>query len=131
MTGFRIPTHKYGTAKRTEYNGVVYSSRYESQCAYELDLRMAAKEVESWENQVKIPLVVSGFEVGVYVIDFVAKRRDGVTEYIEAKGYAGDTREWRLKWNILRAMMANAKDTELIVLWQDGMMRPMKPLKKI
>ena len=42
---FQTPKHKYGTAKKTEYNGVVYSSKFEAQCAIDLDMRMAAGDV--------------------------------------------------------------------------------------
>jgi len=47
---FQTPKHKYGTAKKTEYNGVVYSSKFEAQCAIDLDMRMAAGDVLSWEG---------------------------------------------------------------------------------
>lgn len=113
------PTHKYGTAKKTEYNGIMYASKFEAKCAAELDFRLAAGEIKSWEDQVAIKLVVNGYEIGTYNLDFRAHRTDGITELIEAKGKAGDTPLWRLKWKILQAMMAERKDVRLIILWQE------------
>lgn len=112
------PIHKYGTAKKTEYNGTVYSSNYEAKCAADLDYRLAAGEIKSWESQVAVKLIVNGYDVGTYNLDFKAERTDGITELIEAKGKAGDTPLWRLKWKILQAMMAEREDVRLIILWQ-------------
>lgn len=133
--------HKYDRAKKTEYNGRIYASHYEAKCAQELDYRLAANELKSWEAQVRIPLVVNGYEVGTYEIDFVAYRTDGVIEYIEAKGKAGDTPIWRLKWKILQAMFADRKDVRPIILWQDPVIKGVKggrlqyqevaPIKKV
>lgn len=128
---FQTPKHKYGTAKKTEYNGVVYSSKYEAQCAIDLDMRMAAGEIKSWESQTAILLIVNGYEVGTYNIDFTARLKDGRTEYIEAKGKAGDTPLWRLKWKILKAMMADRKDVKLTILWQEPIIKGVKNGKLI
>lgn len=118
--------NKNAVAEKTEYNGVLYASRYESQCAAQLDFRMAAGELESWEPQVPISLVVNGYEVAKYNLDFVAKRTDGVTEYIEAKGKAGDTPLWRLKWKILEAMMKGRKNVKCVILWQSPVVKGVK-----
>jgi len=123
---FQTPKHKYGTAKKTEYNGEVYSSKFEAQCAIDLDMRMASGEVLSWESQTAIDLVVNGYKIGVYNIDFTAKLKNGMTEYIEAKGTAGDTPLWRFKWKFLMAMMAERKDVKLTILWQHPIIKSVK-----
>ncbi len=141
MGYFGRPKHKYGTAKKTEYNGTLYSSKFEAKCASELDMRQASGEIISWESQVAIKLIVNGYSVGTYNIDFVAKRKDGIIEYIEAKGKAGDTPIWRLKWKILKAMMAEKKDVLPLIIWQDPVIKITKdgklqyqsiaPIKKV
>ena len=47
--------HKYH-AKATTYNGVRYDSKAEAEYAAMLDLLLAAKEIRSYERQVKVPL---------------------------------------------------------------------------
>ena len=44
--------HSFSAAKRTDYNGAVYDSKLEAGYAQELDLRIRAKDLKSWERQV-------------------------------------------------------------------------------
>jgi len=120
-------------AKKTEYRGELFSSKFEAQCAFELDMRLASNEILSWETQVQIPLIVNDYVVGNYNIDFVVIRKDGVKEYIEAKGYAGDTPVWRLKWAILEAMLASSGENAITkIMWQGtpGRIRKIKKIQK-
>lgn len=117
---------KFDTAKPTEYNGTLYDSKHEATCAQELDFRVAARELTHWESQVRIPLIVNGYEVAVYVIDFVAYRTDGKMELIEAKGTAGDTKEWRLKWRMLMALCGENEKIKMVILWQKPVVRGVK-----
>jgi hypothetical protein len=41
-------------AKKTEYNGLRYDSKLEVEKAMELDWMLKAKEIKSWERQVKV-----------------------------------------------------------------------------
>jgi hypothetical protein len=88
-------------------------SKLEADVAWQLDMRIKAKEVKSYERQVRIPLNVKGKHVCDYIIDFVVKRTDGVTEYLEAKGFATDV--WNLKWKLFSALYEDKKNVELIV----------------
>lgn len=99
----------------------MYDSKFEASVAQELTFREAAGELESWEAQKTLDLIVFNkhgvsFKLGTYRIDFVAYRKDGVTEYIEAKGFS--TPNWKWKWAIFESMMEGEPDVELRVIWQ-------------
>lgn len=108
---------KFGTTKyhnkRQEYNGYQYMSKLEADVAYQLDMRIKAKEVKSYQRQVKIPLDVKGHHICNYIIDFVVKCTDGTTEYTEAKGFETDV--WKMKWKLFEALYGNKKNVKLIV----------------
>lgn len=104
---------KYG-AKRTEHNGIQYHSKKEAGYAAELDLRLKAKDIESWARQVKIPLDVNGYHITNYMIDFVITHNDGVKEYVEVKGF--ETEVWRLKWKLFEALYGDNIDTRLTIV---------------
>jgi len=103
-----------------------YDSKFERGVAQELELRVKAGELKSFEEQVTIPLIVEGYKICDYIIDFVAYRTDGIVEYIEAKGFA--TQLWAMKWKLFEALYGNKPDTELIVIWQ-GKTRKFKRTK--
>lgn len=92
-------------SKKTEYRGHVYDSKKEADYAATLDLEVKAGEVESWEHHVKFRLVVNGFLICVYELDFIVRRRNGVVEYVDVKpDGVGETPEFRLKWKLLQAL---------------------------
>lgn len=119
---------KWTTAKKTVYGGKMYDSKYEASCAFDLDMRVAAKEITHYDTQVRIPLEVNGYKICDYYIDFVAYRKDGVTEYIEAKGRSMPV--WALKWKLFEALYSEKPDVELIVLWQKTPKR-IRRIKKV
>lgn len=86
-----------------EYGGRQYASQLEASKAKELDLLLKAKEIKGWEAQVTIPLEVNKEVVCRYRVDFVVYHFDGLTEYIECKGFW--TPEGRLKWKLFEAIM--------------------------
>ncbi len=114
-------SRKWTTAKSTRFGDQMYDSKFEASVAQELTFREAAGELESWEAQKTLDLIVFNkhgvsFKLGTYRIDFVAYRKDGVTEYIEAKGFS--TPNWKWKWAIFESMMEGEPDVELRVIWQ-------------
>jgi len=100
--------------KSTIYNGYPYSSKKEAAYAQELDLRVKAKDIHSWERQVNISLDVNGYHICNYKIDFVINHNDETIEYVEVKGYATDT--WRLKWKLFEALYGDKKGVKLTVV---------------
>ena len=93
---------KYGNV-RAEYDGYVYHSKKEAQYAQELDLRVKAKDIQSWERQRRLSLYVGEYHICDYVIDFVVHENDGSRTYVEVKGFETDT--WRLKWKLTEALL--------------------------
>ncbi len=97
---------KYHNIK-TEYKGVKYDSRREAEYAMELDWRVKAKDIKSWEGQEKIPMIVNGKKICTYIIDFVIIHNDGSLEYVEVKGFK--TAVWRLKYKLFEALYPELK----------------------
>ena len=94
--------NKYG-AKKTEYNGRKYDSKYEAGVAQELDLRLKAGELLEVEPQYKADVWcyredgTKAFKVS-HKIDFRVKHKDGSYELIEAKGVETSDYKWRRKF---------------------------------
>ena len=107
---------KYSNAKKQVYNGHRYDSGFEANHARELDLRLKAKEIKSWEAHKRLPLIVNNCHIGDYEIDFVVYHHDGTTEYIETKGRVDRT--WALKWKILEAMNHNDPNVTMTLVKQ-------------
>ena len=96
-----MKANKFGAVKQ-EYNGHKYDSKREAAHAQYLDLLIKAKEVKSWDRQVKIPLAVNGVHLCNYFMDFVVEFTDGRIEYHEVKGYEKEL--WKLKWKLAHAL---------------------------
>lgn len=94
--------NKYG-AKKTEFNGKRYDSKYEATIAQELDLRLKGKDILSVEPQYKIEAWAyrqdgsKAFMVK-HKVDFRIKLKDGSYELIEAKGQETTDYLWRRKF---------------------------------
>lgn len=92
---------KYGSQKQS-YGGRNYHSIKEANYAFELDMRIKAGEIKSYDNQYKIELYVNGIHICNYFIDFRVELNDGSYEYHEVKGFETDM--WRLKWKLTKAI---------------------------
>jgi hypothetical protein len=99
--------NKYG-AKRTEWNGSMYASKFEAAFAAELDMRLKGKDIVKWEKQISLDLKVNGYHITTYKIDFIVHYADGHREFVETKGFA--TQEWTIKWRLLEATFENFKE---------------------
>ncbi len=123
-----IVKNSWNTAKKQFYNNHQYDSGFESAYARELDFRKKAKEIISWQPHVPIDLIVNGYRVCTYTIDFVVHYPDGITEYVETKGRP--TYDWRLKWKLFEALYSKHPDTRLVVVQQHSNWRIPKVKKK-
>ena len=123
-----LQKNKWGTAKKSEFGGSIYDSKFEASCAADLELLKKAGEITRWERQVKIPLEVNGYLIANYYIDFVSYHKDGTVEYIEAKGYA--TPVWRMKWKLFEALYADKPGVILTVIKQKNNFT-LRKLKKV
>lgn len=106
----------WSNAKKANYNGYIYDSKFEAHQAYELDMLMRAGEIKSWERQVNLPLKVNGYKVCDYKIDFIAYHNDDIIEYIEVKGIAFPV--WRLKFKLFEALYSDKPNVKLTVIKQ-------------
>lgn len=94
--------NKYG-AKKTDYAGVKYDSKFEAGVAAELDLRLKANDIVSWERQYKIEAWACrsdgtpAFKVS-HKVDFRIEHKDGSFELLEAKGVETPDYKWRRKF---------------------------------
>lgn len=104
---------KYGNVEQ-EYDGITYHSKKEAMYAWELDIRKKAKDIKSWERQVKIELDVGKYHICNYYIDFVVHHNDGIKEFVEVKGF--ETEVWRLKWKLFEALYSEKKNVRLTVI---------------
>lgn len=118
---------KWTNAKKTEYGGHLYDSRFEAQYAIELTMRQNAKEIKSFETQVTLPLEVNNYVVCTYKIDFVVYHNDGTIEYVETKGYPTDV--WKLKWKLFEALYCDKPNVRLTIV-QQGRFKPPRLRKK-
>jgi hypothetical protein len=93
--------NKY-SAKSQEYNGERYDSKGEAGYAQELDWRIKAGELKSYERQVKVPLVVNGVLICNYYADFIVTTKHDAKELHEYKGLVLPL--FQLKWKLLQAL---------------------------
>ncbi len=84
--------------------------------ARDLRLRLNAGEIEAYESHTRIPLIVNGYHVSDYYIDFVVHHLDGSIEYVETKGLPSAV--WVLKFKILEAMISNDPTKRLTLVKQ-------------
>ena len=88
--------------KKTTYNGSMFDSKGEASYAEELDWRIKAGELKSYERQVKIDLTVNGVHICNYYADFIVTDRHGAKELHEYKGLRLPL--FDLKWKLLQAL---------------------------
>lgn len=120
--------NKWAIAKKQEYNGFQYDSKFEAGIAQDLDLRVKAGELTHYDKQKKIELIVNGYIIATYIIDFVAYHTDGTIEYIEAKGLASEV--WKIKWKLFEALYSDKPDTLLTIIFQGKTWKPRLRKKK-
>lgn len=118
---------QWTNAKKQVVNGFRYDSGFEATYGMFLESELKAKHIKGFERQVNLDLVVNDYKVCQYRIDFIVYHLDGITEYIETKGYHTDT--WRLKWKLFEALYSDLPDVKLTII-QQGNSKPPK-LNKI
>lgn len=93
--------NKYG-AKRTEFNGKIFDSKFEASVAEELETRKLAKDIKDYDTQHRVegwahlPDGRQGFPFR-HKVDFRIHHNDGSFELYEAKGIETDDYKWRRK----------------------------------
>jgi hypothetical protein len=96
---------KYGNVP-TVFDGVKYDSKREAEFAQELKLLMHVQgpgRVESWDRQIRFPLIVNDVTVGHLVVDFLVRYADGRKELVEIKSTATQTPLFKFKLKVFAA----------------------------
>ena len=123
--------YSFSAAKQTEYGGYIYASKLEAGYAQELDLRVKAGDLKSWEKQVafRFALVMEGdrwvltdgeiagkgnIRLWTYYLDFIEHNNDGTRTLTEVKGR--ETTMWRMKWRMLEALYGDDPSVNLLVV---------------
>lgn len=94
--------NKYN-AKKQEFGGRKYDSKFEARYAEDLEWRKKAGEITEIIPQYKIELKVNGVLVCRYYVDFKIILSDGSVEYHEVKGF--ETEIYRLKKKLFLALL--------------------------
>lgn len=105
-------------AKKQEFAGRKYDSKFEAKYAEELEFRKLAGEIVDVKPQVKIDIKVNGVHICNYYCDFRVELKDGTIQYHEVKGL--EMPLWQMKWKILHALKNELLEpgAELIVIKQ-------------
>ena len=95
--------NKYN-AKRQNYNGYNYDSKFEAEYASELDLLLKAGEIKAWDRQFKVEMIAYDEDGNLamrknHKVDFRVHHHDGTFELIETKGF--DTEDYRERRRLL------------------------------
>lgn len=113
--------NKYG-AKRTEFNGYHYDSKFEASVAEELELRKKAGDIKDYDRQFKVEMWAHradgtrGFKVS-HKVDFRIHHNDGSYELLEAKGI--ETADYRMRRRFLEELwLPDHKDHTYTVVKQ-------------
>lgn len=111
----QINSNKYN-AKKTNYNGMKFDSKGEAGYCEQLDWRIKAGEIMSYERQYKIPLVVNGVLIFTYYADFLVTGKHGEKEIHEYKGLRLPL--FDAKWKLLQALQQEIfpEGVELIII---------------
>ena len=94
-------SNKYG-AKRTEFNGKIFDSKFEASVAQDLETRKLANDILDYDTQYKVEMDIYRSD-GVkamtvnHKVDFRIHHKDGSFELYEAKGVETADYKWRRK----------------------------------
>jgi len=109
----------YKTAKQGKND-----SKFEAGKARDLELLKKAGEIKDFKEQETLELIVNGYLVCTYKIDFTVFHNDGMIEYIETKGYATPT--WKLKWKLFEALFSDKPNVKLTLEFQGKAWKPQR-----
>jgi hypothetical protein len=115
--------NKYG-AKKTEFNGKIYDSKFEASVASDLEMRKRIGDIKDYDTQFRL-------EVGVYdmfgniichkrhKVDFRTTNLDGSYTLIEAKGMINADYQWR-RDIVVGIWLSEHKDYDYQVIKQNS-----------
>lgn len=124
MAYFQRKSNNKFNARKTEYGGLKYDSKGEAGYAMELDWRIKAGEIQSYERQYKIPLKVNGHLICTYYMDFKVIDKHGGVQFHEYKGL--ELPVWQLKFKLLNALIDEIEPGAEIILIKHQSYKPRK-----
>ena len=129
LKGLKAKGKRHSTSKKKTVNGEEFDSAFEAERAITLEMKKKAKLILDYKTHVPYKLIVNGYEIGSYKIDFEVYHLDGTIELEETKGHATDV--WKLRWKILSAMLCEDPKYKLTLIKQrdNWTMRKIKKVK--
>lgn len=112
-------SNKYG-AKRTEFNGRIFDSKFEASVAQDLETRKLAGDIKNYDTQFRVDCWAysedgqKAFQVR-HKVDFRIHHNDGSFELYEAKGVETSDYKWRRKCLELLWLPLNKDHTYTVV----------------
>lgn len=105
-------------AKKQDFGGRKYDSKFEARYAEDLEWRKQAGEITEIKPQVKIDIKVNGVHICNYYCDFRVVLKDGTVQYHEVKGM--ELPLWQMKWKLVNVLKDELLEpgAELIVIKQ-------------
>lgn len=113
----------YFKTEKVKYQGKQYDSKFEASFGMKYEQMLKNGEIQGYDPHYRIPLIVNGFKVCDYYIDFAIYHNDGTVEYVECKGFATDV--WKMKWKLFCALYENDPNV-IITLEMQGNQKPPK-----
>jgi len=108
--------YSYYNTKKITTNGTTYDSKFEAAKGMELEMLKKAKEIIGYDPHYRIPLVVNGYTICDYYVDFAVYHLDNTVEYIEMKGYP--TEIFKLKWKLFCALYEDDPNVKITLEMQ-------------
>lgn len=118
-------------AKKTEFNGKIFDSKFESSVAEQLEMRKIAHDIKDYDCQFRVEADVCNSNGEVichkrHKVDFRVHNNDGSFELLEAKGVITSDYQWR-RDVVVGIWLSEHKDYTYTVIQQ----RNFKNAKKI
>lgn len=116
MSYFQRKSNNKFNAKSTRYNDQFFHSKGEAGYCMELDWRIKAGEIKSYERQYKVDLTVNGVHITNYYCDFRVIDKYDAVSYHEYKGVS--TPDFLIKWRLFQALIGEIDPGAELVLIQ-------------
>lgn len=113
--------NSYFNTAKVKTNGTQYDSKFEAFFGLKFEQMKKRGEIKGYDPHYRIPLVVNGYVVADYYVDFAVYHLDDTVEYVECKGYP--TEVWKLKWKLFCALFEDDPKVK-ITLEMQGKQKP-------
>jgi hypothetical protein len=115
--------NRYFSTKKVISQGKSYDSKFEAQYGMLLEDKLKKGEIAGFDTHYRIPLIVNGYTICNYYVDFAIYHLDETTEYCETKGWMSDV--FRIKWKLFCALFEDDPNIK-ITLEMQGKFNPPK-----